>query len=856
MVERYDHKRIETFWQKEWEERKAFRVDHTTEGEKFYVLEMFPYPSGRIHMGHVRNYSIGDVLSRFLMMNGKKVLHPMGWDAFGLPAENAAIQHNIHPARWTLENIEYMRRQLKRMGLSYDWDREVSTCSPSYYRWNQWIFLKFYERDLAYRKRGSVNWCPRCSTVLANEQVEDGLCWRCESPVEQKELDQWFFRITRYAEELLEYTYRLKGWPERVLVMQRNWIGRSTGAEVIFPVVDSDEVIKVFTTRPDTLYGTTFMSLAPEHPLVERITTSERAQEVRDFVQRVRAEDRTRREKGLLDKEGVFTGAWCINPLTQKRIPVYVANFVVMEYGTGAVMAVPAHDQRDFEFARAYGLPVEVVITPPGRRLDPSTMKEAYTEEGIMVNSGPFNGIKSTEAMDRIVELLEKEGKGRRATTYRLRDWGISRQRYWGCPIPIVYCDGCGTVPVPYEELPVVLPQEVDFRGGGISPLATVRQFVETDCPRCGRRARRETDTMDTFVDSSWYFLRYISPFKEDLPFDRKEVSFWMPVDQYIGGIEHAVLHLLYARFFTKALRDIGLLDIDEPFTNLLTQGMVCKETLRCPEHGFLSQEEVDGKRCRMCGREVVVGGVEKMSKSKKNTVDPDSIIDRYGADTTRLFSLFAAPPERDLDWSEEGVEGAYRFLGRVWRLVLENIEVLRESKPCDGSKGLEGFLKEVHHVTHRTIKKVTQDIGERFHFNTAISAIMELVNLLYQWQGGKDSPIEKEVFREAVETVILLLSPFAPHICEELWQRIGNERPLYLTPWPRFDPAALEKDEIMVVVQVNGKVRARVMVPRGAEKEVVQDIAMKDPKVMEWTRNKSIKRIVYVPDRIMNIVV
>ncbi|MDO8427556.1 MAG: leucine--tRNA ligase, partial [Deltaproteobacteria bacterium] len=692
MAERYDHSSIEARWQSVWDKERAFATGKDKAKEKYYVLEMFPYPSGKIHMGHVRNYSIGDVLARFLMMKGKNVLHPMGWDSFGLPAENAAIQHNIHPARWTCENIGNMKKQLKRMGFSYDWDREVATCKPEYYKWNQWLFLKLLEKGLAYKKRSSVNWCPGCLTVLANEQVEEGHCWRCDSAVEVKELEQWFLKITAYAEELLDYTYKMDGWPERVLIMQRNWIGKSTGAEVLFKVDGTEEAIKIFTTRPDTLYGVTFMSLAAGHPAIAKITAPERREEVEKFSAKAKSEAKAR---GLeeIDKEGVFTGAYCINPLTNKKVPVYVANFVLMEYGTGAVMAVPAHDQRDFEFAKAYKIPVQVVINPPGKTLDPSQMKEAYVDEGIMAGSGPFDGLMNTAAMDAIIDLLEEKGAGKRSINYKLRDWGISRQRYWGCPIPVIYCEKCGTAPVPYEELPVILPENVKLTGKGLSPLAGADEFVSVSCPKCKAKARRETDTMDTFVDSSWYFLRYISPKEDKLPFKKDEAAYWMPVDQYIGGIEHAVMHLLYARFFTKALRDLSLHGFDEPFRNLLTQGMVCKEILRCPEHGYLYPEEVKDGKCALCGKIVEVGAVEKMSKSKKNVVDPDRIIEEYGADTTRLFSLFAAPPEKDLDWSEDGVEGSYRFLGRVWRLITENLDALNNTAPYDAAKdgALEG---------------------------------------------------------------------------------------------------------------------------------------------------------------------
>ncbi len=858
MAEKYDHSYIEARWQSVWENKKAFSTGRDRK-EKYYVLEMFPYPSGKIHMGHVRNYSIGDVVARFLMMRGRNVLHPMGWDSFGLPAENAAIQNNIHPAKWTYENIENMKRQLKRMGFSYDWDREVATCKPEYYRWNQWLFLKFLEKGLAYKKRSSVNWCPGCATVLANEQVEEGRCWRCDSTVEIKELEQWFLKITAYAEELLDFTYKMPGWPERVLIMQRNWIGKSVGAEVNFKIDGSDDAIKIFTTRPDTLYGVTFMSLAVGHPAIPAITAPDRREEVERFSAKAKGEAKARGVEEIV-KEGVFTGAFCVNPLTNTKVPVYVANFVLMEYGTGAVMAVPAHDQRDFEFARAYKLPVRVVINPPGKTLDPVEMKEAYVDEGVMANSDPFDGLQNTAAMDAIIDLLEETGAGKRSINYKLRDWGISRQRYWGCPIPVIYCGKCGTVPVPYEDLPVILPENVKLTGKGLSPLAGAEDFVTVDCPRCGGKARRETDTMDTFVDSSWYFLRYISPKEERLPFKKIEAAYWMPVDQYIGGIEHAVLHLLYARFFTKALRDLGLHGSDEPFKNLLTQGMVCKEILKCPEHGYLYPEESKDGRCVHCGKAVEAGAVEKMSKSKKNVVDPDKIIERYGADTTRLFSLFAAPPEKDLDWSEEGVEGSYRFLGRVWRLVTENLDALKGTQAYDAYKdgALDGALKDLHQQTHRTIKKVTQDIEERFHFNTAISSIMELVNTLYQLQSGTDlkTNIGQKAFREAVESVVLLLSPFAPHISEELWERLGNATPVYDTPWPYLREDALAREEVTLVVQINGKVRSKVTVPVDAPEEEVREAVMKDDKTNEWIKGKEIKKFVYVPNKIVNMVV
>ncbi|MBI5234760.1 MAG: leucine--tRNA ligase [Deltaproteobacteria bacterium] len=855
---RYDHKAIEERWQTAWEKHGAFAVGNDPSKKNYYVLEMFPYPSGRIHMGHVRNYSIGDVLARFLRMRGFNVLHPMGWDSFGLPAENAAIQHGSHPAEWTYENIANMKKQLQRMGLSYDWSREVATCSPDYYRWNQWIFLKLFEKGLAYRKRSTVNFCPQCATVLANEQVEDGLCWRCSSSVEMKELEQWFLKITACADELLDYTYKLPGWPEKVLLMQRNWIGKSVGADVAFRLDSSDEVINIFTTRPDTLYGTTFMSLAAAHPLLERITTEAKRTEVASFAARVKAEADSRNSREAdVKKEGVFTGAYCINPLTGARVPVYAANFVLMGYGTGAVMAVPAHDQRDFEFAKEYGIPVKVVINPHGSTLDPLTMKEAYTGEGVMADSDVFTGMKNTDAMPLIVKLLESKGAGRPTTNYKLRDWGISRQRYWGCPIPVIHCASCGVKPVSYRELPVVLPENVKLTGIGSSPLAESPEFVEVKCPSCGAPARRETDTMDTFVDSSWYFLRYASPHSSSAPFDKKEAMRWMPVDQYIGGIEHAVLHLLYARFFTKALRDLGLHDVDEPFKNLLTQGMVRKQTLKCHEHGFIYPEEAVNGLCVHCGKTLETGAVEKMSKSRKNVIDPDRIIERYGADTTRLFSLFAAPPEKDLDWSEDGVEGAYRFLGRVWRLVNENIGLL-SCKAFDPGSGLPKGDEAVklHQLTHRTIRKVTQDIGERFHFNTAISSIMELVNALYQFDNGKDGVEARAVFKEAVETVVVLLSPFAPHISEELWCAFGKDVPLHKSAWPEASSVALEVAQVSLVVQINGKVRSKVIAPVNASDDAVKGLVMNDAKSVEWIAGKEIKKFVYVPNKIINLVV
>jgi len=760
-----------------------------------------------------------------------------------------------------------MRSQLKQLGLGYDWSREIATCEPDYYRWNQWIFLKFLEKGLAYKKRSSVNWCPKCATVLANEQVEEGLCWRCASTVDKRDLEQWFFKITKYAEELLDGTKKLTGWPERVLTMQRNWIGKSIGVEANFNVVDTaDALIKVFTTRPDTIYGVTFMSLAPEHPLLRTLTPDSHLADVRGFVEEAMREKAAAGPGGLdkMEKKGVDTGIRCYNPITGEVIPVYVANFVLMEYGTGAVMAVPAHDQRDFEFAKKYDIPINVVINPYGVELDAKTMEEAYTGEGTLTDSGPFDGLDTETAKKAITNYIEEKWAGEACIKYRLRDWGVSRQRYWGCPIPVIYCDKCGEVPVPEADLPVRLPDNVTFTGKGGSPLEEAEDFVNTTCPKCNATARRETDTMDTFVDSSWYFLRYTSSDNKYLPFSKDEAGYWMPVDQYIGGIEHAVMHLLYARFFTKALRDMGLCDVDEPFKNLLTQGMVCKETQKCGEHGFLLPEEVteEGK-CQNCSAPVEVGAVEKMSKSKKNTVDPSGIIARYGADTTRLFSLFAAPPERDLEFSIDGVEGSYRFLGRVWRLVTDNLTLLSASASYSAEKNGpldSGPLKELHSATHRTIEKVTGDIGRRFHFNTAISSVMELVNAIYGALQSDKAPLNSgagtAIFREAVEAVVLLLSPFAPHITEELWARLGAEKPLYETSWPVVDKSALTREEVTLVVQINGKVRSRVQIPPGTGKEEVLEMAKKDAHLMEWIEGKEIKKVIYVPDKILNMVV
>jgi len=820
--QKYNPRNVEDKWQQHWEEAKTFAVTEDREKQKYYLLEMFPYPSGRIHMGHVRNYSIGDVIGRFKRMRGFNVLHPMGWDAFGMPAENAAIQNKSHPAKWTYENIAYMRGQLKKMGLSYDWGRELATCDVEYYRWEQKIFLQMYEKGLAYKKTSFVNWCPKCETVLANEQVEDGGCWRCDSEVNQKELDQWFFRITDYAEELLEWTNRLPGWPERVLVMQRNWIGKSFGCEIEFPLEGNADAIKVFTTRQDTVYGATFMSLAPEHPRAEELTTPDRKEEVDAFIEKVKKTDRIKRTAEDFEKEGVFTGSYCINPLTKAHMPIYLANFVLMDYGTGAVMAVPTHDQRDFEFARKYALPLQVVIQPEGETLDPLSMAAAFTEVGILTNSSQFDGLRSDSAKEAIADFLEQEGIGKKTVNFRLRDWGISRQRYWGNPIPIIYCKACGVVPVPDQDLPVRLPMDVEFTGEGGSPLAKIDSFINVTCPLCGQPARREADTMDTFVQSSWYFLRYCCPDLLDGPLDSERVDYWMSVDQYIGGIEHAVMHLLYARFFTKVLRDLGYITCDEPFTKLLTQGMVIK----------------DGA---------------KMSKSKGNVVDPNGLIDRYGADTARLFSLFAAPPEKDLDWSDQGVDGSFRFLNRVWKLVHDRLDLINNSKTVNLS-ALTGEERTLRRAVHKTIRKVTEDIEERFHFNTAIAAVMELLNVL---QGAElATPQYGAVMKEALGSLVQMLAPFVPHITEELWQRMGHHTPLSETPWPDYDREAVVDDEALVVIQVNGKLRSKFTVPAGTDEETMKSIALADEKVLPFIEGKQVRKVICIPGKLVNIVV
>ncbi|PYO23601.1 MAG: leucine--tRNA ligase [Candidatus Rokuibacteriota bacterium] len=861
--DRYPFREIETKWQRIWDERKQFRAVEDPRRPKFYCLEMFPYPSGRIHMGHVRVYAIGDLLARFKRMRGFNVLHPMGWDAFGLPAENAAIEHGVHPAIWTYENIDNMRAQLKKMGISYDWEREVTTCDPAYYKWEQLIFIKMLERGLAYRRRSTVNWCPSCQTVLANEQVEGGRCWRCDSEVTLREIDGWFFKITAYADELLAWCDRLPGWPERVITMQRNWIGRSEGAEFDLPAAGRPELkVRVFTTRPDTAFGMTYAVLAPEHPRVDQLVTDEAERRaVADFRAEVARHTEIERLAADRPKHGLRLRAKVVNPFNGAEIPLFIADYVLMGYGTGAIMAVPGEDQRDWEFAKQYGLPIiETVKRPPG------WVGEAYGGDGVKINSGFLDGLTVDEAKRKAIDWLVARGLGVAKVNYRLRDWGISRQRYWGAPIPVLYCEKDGMVPEDEKNLPVVLPRDVQLSGKGGSPLAEVASFVNATCPKCGGRARRETDTMDTFVESSWYFLRYCSPKYDKGMFERDAAEYWMPVDQYIGGIEHAVLHLLYARFYTKVLRDLGMVKVDEPFTALLSQGMVIK----------------DGA---------------KMSKSKGNVVDPDDLIRTLGADTARLFSLFAAPPEKDLDWNDHGVEGASRFLNRVWRFVITHGNELRampmemggatrppQSPPstlgaatgaqspsstlgaATGPQSSPSALRPTteagvafRRTIHETIAKATQDIERDFHFNTAISAVMELVNALYAFEAashdGMPAAERAALLREAVETTLLLLGPIAPHLTEELWSQLGHTENLFTRPWPEADPRALVKNEVTLVVQVDGKVRSRLQIAVGTPEERIQRLALADDRVQPWVRERAVERVVVVANRLVNIV-
>ena len=824
--EKYAPHDIEAKWQKYWEENKTFKVEMDKDKPKSYVLEMFPYPSGNLHMGHVRNYSIGDVIARFRTMKGFNVLHPMGWDSFGMPAENAAIKHNIPPKKWTLENIANMTRQLKALGLSYDWDREVTTCKEDYYKWTQWFFELFYKRGLAVKKESAVNWCDTCNTVLANEQVIDGKCWRCDHEVVKKDLSQWFFKITDYADELLKDLDLLPGWPERVKTMQHNWIGRSEGLEFSFEIPALNDTVAVYTTRPDTAYGVTFMALAAEHPLIKKICENNpKADEINAFCERVRNQSEIERTSSESEKEGVFTGVYCINPFTGRKVEIWVTNYVLYDYGTGAVMGVPTGDQRDWMFADKYGIEKIVTICPIGKELKLEEMTCAYEEkEGMLVNSGEFTGMEMHKAMSAIMDKAEAEGFGKRRVNYRLRDWLISRQRYWGAPIPIIYCPHCGEVLVPEDQLPVRLPEDVSFTAGAKSPLATSEEFVHCKCPKCGADATRETDTMDTFLCSSWYYLRYTDAHNDKMPFDKELNNYWGPVDQYIGGIEHAILHLLYSRFFVKVLRDAGLVDYDEPFSNLLTQGMVIK----------------DGA---------------KMSKSLGNVVSPEEILSKYGADTARLFILFAAPPERELEWSDQGVEGSFRFLNRIWRIVQAFEAVLAQKVTEYDHSNLSEADKDLRRVLHSSIKKVTNDIETRFNFNTAISTMMELVNALYAYKEAAKEPNAGLIY-EAISDLIKMMSPFVPHITEELWRgAIDANSSVHEQSWPECDEEALKVDNVEIVLQVNGKVRGRLTVPPEATKEELEKIAMADANVQAHIGDATVRKVICVPGRLVNIV-
>ena len=825
MRDKYDFTAIESKWQKIWEEENAFATTEDAGREKYYVLEMFPYPSGKLHMGHVRNYSIGDVIARFKKMQGFNVLHPMGYDAFGLPAENAAIKNNAEPAKWTYDNMDEMDRQLKSMGLSYDWDRKVATCTPEYYRWMQWIFIQFYKKGLAYKKDNPVNWCPSCQTVLANEQVVDGKCERCHTEVTKKNLSQWYLKITDYADRLLDNLDKLEGWPDKVKTMQRNWIGKSYGANIDFEIKDSDKKLEVFTTRADTLFGATYMVMSPEHPFVNELVAGRPEEaEVKAYQEKVRHMSDIERTSTSNEKTGVFIGRYAVNPVNGKEIPIYISDYVLMGYGTGAIMAVPAHDQRDFDFAKAFGLEIIPVVDPEDPSIDLYDLKEAFVAEGKMINSGQFDGMNNKEAIPKMIDWLNEQGIGDKTVNFRLRDWLISRQRYWGTPIPMIWCDDCGWVPEKEENLPVLLPTDVEFTGKGESPITTSKTFVNTVCPCCGKPARREVDTMDTFLDSSWYFLRYCDPHNEELPFSKEKADYWMNVDQYIGGVEHAILHLMYARFFQMFLHDIGMSKEEEPFKNLLTQGMVIK----------------DGA---------------KMSKSLGNVVSPAEIQAKYGSDTARLFILFAAPPEKELDWSDEGVEGSYRFLNRVYRLVFEYIESIRGDQRefpepvCDNEAD-----KSLNFMLNSTIRKVGEDAGGRFNFNTAIASIMELVNEMYKYK--QNAEMNLPLFNKAIETLLTVLNPFTPHITEEMWNQLGHEDRLYEKSWPVYDESALVKDEIEIIVQINGKLKDKLLMPNNSSKEDTEEAARRLEKVKEATEGKNIVKVIVIPNRIVNFVV
>lgn len=821
MVE-YNFKEIEKKWQNFWEEEGTYNTDLSKKENKYYSLMMFPYPSGDMHVGHGRNYILGDAVFRYKKMQGYNVLTPMGWDAFGLPAENAAIKHNIHPKEWTVQNIKKFKSQFKEWGIFYDWNREIAACHPGYYKWTQYFFTLLYQNGWAYKKKAFVNWCPSCQTVLANEQVVDGQCERCGTTVEQKDLEQWFFKITEFADELLEDLNLLDGWPDRVKTMQKNWIGKSHGVEVNFPLSDQTGELKIFTTRPDTIYGVSFMAIAPEHPQVQDLIKKAKNQdEIQAFIHEIINEDKYKRASDDYEKKGIFTGSYAINPLNDDKIPIYLANFVLMDYGTGAIMAVPAHDQRDFEFAKKYDIPIKIVIQNPEKNLDPNSMTEAYVEAGTQINSSKFDGLPNSEGIKVIAQHIEQQGFGKITTNYRLRDWLISRQRYWGAPIPIVYCDKCGTVPVPEKDLPVLLPENVEFKPNGESPLKSSEEFVNTTCPKCGGPAKRETDTMDTFVDSSWYYLRYIDPRNEEKPFTDK-VNEWLPVDQYIGGIEHAILHLLYSRFFTKVLYKLGMVKFKEPFKNLFTQGMIIKNGL-------------------------------KMSKSKGNVVNPKELIEKYGADTVRLYTLFIGPPEKDAEWNDQSVEGAYRFLKRFWNIVHKSLPMIQENNKTINLNSKEN--KNLYHILNSLIKKITDDIEGNFHFNTAISGIMELTNSLNDYLNNDKSKQDTALVRKVILDTILLLSPFAPHIAEELWQFTKQPDSILKQSWPQYDKTALKSEEVTIVLQVNGKIRDKILVQTDLPKDKIEQIGLDNENIKKWTENKNIIKTIVIPNKLVNIV-
>ena len=829
----YDHKTIEPKWQRLWDQRRLFHAPRDDKRTKYYILPFLPYPSGDLHMGHMRNYTIGDAVARFQRARGLNVFHPIGWDAFGLPAENAAILNKTHPRTWTEQNTARMKEQLRRFGFSYDWEAELSTCEPEYYRWNQWFFLRMLEKGLAYRKKSRVNWCPQCQTVLANEQVVEGCCWRHEeTPVEQRELEQWFLKTTHYAEELLTDLDKLSGgWPERIRLMQRNWIGKSEGARVEWAVAKSDKVITTFTTRLDTVYGAVALLLAPEHPLVDSLIAGvPGGAAIARKVEALRRQTRRAQVTGEVEKEGIFTGRFAVNPLSGEQAPLWVSNLVLMEYGTGAVQAVPAHDQRDFEFAKKYRLPIKVVVQPrEGKPLNAARLKEAFLGHGRMVDSGPYTGMESEKALQKMTDDLAKKNQAERATLYRIKDWGISRQRYWGTPIPVVYCDACGVVPVPDKQLPVVLPLEIEFTGVGLSPLLNVPEFLNASCPKCGGKARRETDTMDTFVDSSWYFYRYLTPHENAAPFDKEIVRRWFPIDQYIGGAEHAVLHLIYLRFWTKMMRDLGLVEHDIPVARLFNQGMVIK----------------DGA---------------KMSKSRGNVVSTDEMVEKYGADTARLFTLFAAPPEKDMEWTQAGVEGCQRFLQRLYRLVAKHAARVREAPVAvpgnPGPQAAEVNPDERHLLrkAHQTVRRVTTDFEARWHFNTSIAAIMELVNELYLLEPLEEH-VSPAVLNDVLRKTVLLTAPYAPHAAEELWEQLGNKQTVVETPWPSFDPELAKEELIEIVIQVNGRVRSRLRVSETLNKDELNERALADARVAALLKGQRIVKIVVVPRKLVNIV-